>query len=168
LTSAVFGCQHQPKKSEVQLQNQVQNRKHFKVLDLPIDTSAADFIKNLEHFSAIQAKYVKTLSSVCKGGDEKAIERHTVRNKKIFVNDRIKLLFDNDSEILEIAPLAGYSMPYGTVPRAGILAGESTLAMLAKPFFCQLSIIFHVALPIYIINLFQQYKGLQSSCRRSQ
>ncbi|NXG75605.1 MCCB carboxylase, partial [Baryphthengus martii] len=57
-----------------------------------------------------------------KGGGENSISRHTQRNKKLFVRDRLKLLLD-DEDFLELSPLAGLRMPYGDVPAAGCLTG---------------------------------------------
>ncbi|NXJ10874.1 MCCB carboxylase, partial [Odontophorus gujanensis] len=62
------------------------------------------------------------LQVVSKGGGENAISRHTQRNKKLFVRERLKLLLDAEP-FLELSPLAGLSMPYGDVPAAGCLTG---------------------------------------------
>ncbi|NXX89592.1 MCCB carboxylase, partial [Centropus bengalensis] len=62
------------------------------------------------------------LEMVSKGGGEKAILRHTQRNKKLFVRERLKLLLDDES-FLELSPLAGFDMPYGDVPAAGCFTG---------------------------------------------
>ncbi|NWW78771.1 MCCB carboxylase, partial [Climacteris rufus] len=62
------------------------------------------------------------LERVRKGGGEKAILRHTQRNQKLFVRERLRLLLDA-GEFLELSPLAGLEMPYGDVPAAGCLTG---------------------------------------------
>ncbi|KFO85057.1 hypothetical protein N320_00228, partial [Buceros rhinoceros silvestris] len=62
------------------------------------------------------------LETVRKGGGENAVRRHTQRNKKLFVRERLKLLLD-DEPFLELSPLAGLAMPYGDVPAAGCLTG---------------------------------------------
>ncbi|NXY43086.1 MCCB carboxylase, partial [Ceuthmochares aereus] len=62
------------------------------------------------------------LEMVSKGGGEKAILHHTQRNKKLFVRERLKLLFDDES-FLELSLLAGLRMPYGDVPAAGCFTG---------------------------------------------
>lgn len=59
-----------------------------------------------------------------KGGGESAILRHTQRNKKLFVRERLRLLLDH-GEFLELSPLAGLDMPYGDVPAAGCLTGNA-------------------------------------------
>lgn len=62
------------------------------------------------------------MKQVQKGGGEKAILRHTQRNKKLLVRDRLRLLLDK-GEILELSPFAGLGMPYGDIPAAGCLTG---------------------------------------------
>ncbi|NXT76318.1 MCCB carboxylase, partial [Zapornia atra] len=62
------------------------------------------------------------LEVASKGGGDSAILRHTQRNKKLFVRERLKLLLDDES-FLELSPLAGLSLPYGDVPAAGCLTG---------------------------------------------
>ncbi|KFQ25948.1 hypothetical protein N331_02221, partial [Merops nubicus] len=62
------------------------------------------------------------LELVSKGGGENAVLRHTQRNKKLFVRERLKLLLDDES-YLELSPLAGLNLPYGDVPAAGCLTG---------------------------------------------
>ncbi|NXO00635.1 MCCB carboxylase, partial [Rhinopomastus cyanomelas] len=62
------------------------------------------------------------LERVSKGGGEDAILRHTQRNKKLFVRERLKLLLDDD-HFLELSPLAGLGLPYGDVPAAGCVTG---------------------------------------------
>ncbi|XP_063748398.1 methylcrotonoyl-coenzyme A carboxylase 2 isoform X3 [Eleginops maclovinus] len=57
-----------------------------------------------------------------KGGGEKAIARHTQRNRKLLVRDRLRLLLD-DEDFLELSPLAGLGLPYGDIPAAGCLTG---------------------------------------------
>ncbi|NXS93801.1 MCCB carboxylase, partial [Jacana jacana] len=62
------------------------------------------------------------LETASRGGGESAILRHTQRNKKLFVRERLKLLLD-DEPFLELSPLAGLDLPYGDVPAAGCLTG---------------------------------------------
>lgn len=60
---------------------------------------------------------------VKKGGGENAIIRHTKRNKKLLVRDRLRLLLD-DEDFLELSPFAGLDLPYGDIPSAGCLTGQ--------------------------------------------
>ncbi|KAH0618518.1 hypothetical protein JD844_017798 [Phrynosoma platyrhinos] len=69
--------------------------------------------------------YSELLEKVSKGGGENAIFRHTQKNKKLLVRERLKLLLD-DEPFLELSPFAGLDMPYGDVPAAGCLTGMFT------------------------------------------
>ncbi|XP_053929215.1 methylcrotonoyl-CoA carboxylase beta chain, mitochondrial isoform X2 [Cuculus canorus] len=80
------------------------------------------FRENLRNSEAALKRYTELLEMVSKGGGEKAILRHTQRNKKLFVRERLKLLLDDES-FLELSPLAGLDMPYGDVPAAGCFTG---------------------------------------------
>ncbi|XP_051481475.1 methylcrotonoyl-CoA carboxylase beta chain, mitochondrial-like [Apus apus] len=77
---------------------------------------------NFRNSEAVIRRYSELLERVSKGGGENAILRHTQRNKKLFVRERLKLLLDDES-FLELSPLAGLDMPYGDVPAAGCLTG---------------------------------------------
>ncbi|XP_074762096.1 methylcrotonoyl-CoA carboxylase beta chain, mitochondrial-like isoform X2 [Athene noctua] len=80
------------------------------------------FEENVRNSEAVIKRYSELLETVSKGGGENAILRHTQRNKKLFVRDRLKLLLDDES-FLELSPLAGLELPYGHVPAAGCLTG---------------------------------------------
>ena len=59
------------------------------------------------------------------GGSPKAILRHTEVNKKLLPRERLRLLLDEDAldSFVEISPLAGLDLEYGTVPCAGLIVG---------------------------------------------
>ncbi|KAK7889838.1 hypothetical protein WMY93_025398 [Mugilogobius chulae] len=87
----------------------------FPVLNLPLQTSYRHvFEANLRN------------STICykneKRGGANAIARHTQRNKKVLVRDRLRLLLDNE-DFLELSPFAGLGLPYGDIPSAGCLTG---------------------------------------------
>ncbi|XP_077132918.1 uncharacterized protein LOC143787771 [Ranitomeya variabilis] len=67
-------------------------------------------------------RYLELLANVKLGGGENAILRHTKRNKKLLVRERLKRLLD-DENFLELSPFAGFGLPYGDVPSAGCLSG---------------------------------------------
>ncbi|XP_018422807.1 PREDICTED: methylcrotonoyl-CoA carboxylase beta chain, mitochondrial-like [Nanorana parkeri] len=67
-------------------------------------------------------RYLELSGKVKLGGGENAILRHTQRNKKLLVRERLKLLLD-DENFLELSPLGGLGLPYGDVPSAGCLTG---------------------------------------------
>lgn len=72
-------------------------------------------------------RYVELSEKVRIGGGENAITRHTQRNRKLLVRDRLRLLLD-DKDFLELSPLAGLGLPYGDIPSAGCLTGQKPLA----------------------------------------
>ncbi|OXB82179.1 UNVERIFIED_CONTAM: hypothetical protein H355_009058 [Colinus virginianus] len=88
------------------------------------------FKENLKNSEAVIKRYSELLQVVSKGGGENAILRHTQRNKKLFVRERLKLLLD-DEPFLELSPLAGLSMPYGIGKICGIwclfIANDATV-----------------------------------------
>ncbi|KAL3869882.1 hypothetical protein ACJMK2_042509 [Sinanodonta woodiana] len=102
---------------------QQRKSKPFPVLDGKVDTSAAAFQENAAVMEKLIGNYRNMLAMAQAGGGEKAIERHTVRNKKFLATDRVRLLLDDDDYFLELAPLAGLGMEYGDVARAGVYAG---------------------------------------------
>lgn len=67
-------------------------------------------------------RYSELLEKVKLGGGENAILRHTQRNKKLLVRERLKRLLD-DETFLELSPFAGLGLSYGDVPSAGCLTG---------------------------------------------
>ncbi|XP_009907414.2 methylcrotonoyl-CoA carboxylase beta chain, mitochondrial [Dryobates pubescens] len=80
------------------------------------------FEENLKNSEAVIKRCSELLEAASRGGGERAVLRHSHRNKKLFVRDRLKLLLDHGA-FLELSPLAGLNMPYGDVPAAGCLTG---------------------------------------------
>ncbi|RMC08810.1 hypothetical protein DUI87_15061 [Hirundo rustica rustica] len=116
--------QHLPPRRFVS--NKPKPRRHpktFPVLDGNVPAGYRRvFEENLRNSEAVIKRYSELLERVKKGGGENAILRHTQRNKKLFVRERLRLLLD-DEDFLELSPLAGMDMPYGDVPAAGCLTG---------------------------------------------
>ncbi|PIO16317.1 hypothetical protein AB205_0128820, partial [Aquarana catesbeiana] len=77
---------------------------------------------NSRNSERCRERYLELTEKVKLGGGENAILRHTQRNKKLLVRERLKLLLDNEN-FLELSPLVGLGLPYGDVPSAGCLAG---------------------------------------------
>lgn len=101
----------------------------FKIIDGAIDSNSSTFKKNRETTLLALQKFSSVLKVAISGGDAKAVERHTLKNKKLLVTERLKLLFDNFDEVLEVMPVAGMGMKYGDIPRAGVLAGTNNKLM---------------------------------------
>lgn len=47
-----------------------------------------------------------------------------VKNKKVLVRDRIRMLLDPGTEFIELGTLVGFSLPYGDIPMGGLLGGK--------------------------------------------
>lgn len=94
----------------------------FKVIqDKPLDTS--DKERNRNEYKLLLKQYSKHVELAKSGGGENAIQRHTVKQKKLLASERLRLLLDDVDDFLELALSAGLGMPYGDVPRAGIITG---------------------------------------------
>ena len=62
------------------------------------------------------------------GGSEKAQHRHTVKNGKLLVRERLKLLLDADEKFLELSAHAGYKLYNGeTVSAGGVVTGVGVI-----------------------------------------
>ncbi|XP_034736584.1 methylcrotonoyl-coenzyme A carboxylase 2 isoform X2 [Etheostoma cragini] len=98
-------------------------RSAFQVLDQPLQPIHQHaYEANLQNSIACRNKYIELTEKVRKGGGENAIIRHTQRNRKLMVRDRLRLLLD-DEDFLELSPFAGLGLPYGDIPSAGCLTG---------------------------------------------
>ncbi|XP_041790786.1 methylcrotonoyl-coenzyme A carboxylase 2 isoform X1 [Chelmon rostratus] len=98
-------------------------RSAFPVLEQPLQPIHRHVYEaNLRNSNACHKKYVELSEKVRKGGGENAITRHTQRNRKLLVRDRLRLLLD-DEDFLELSPFAGLGLPYGDIPSAGCLTG---------------------------------------------
>jgi len=78
-------------------------------------------LANLEKSKALEDVYHKNLNRALAGGGKRGIDRHVNRNKKMLVRDRIKLLVDPGSPVLETSIFAGLDQEYGDVPCAGVV-----------------------------------------------
>lgn len=98
-------------------------RHSFSVLNLDESSkNRANSAENSKTFSEYVETFKAALAVSYAGGGAKAIEKHTERQKMV-VEDRVKALLDQDSPFLELSPLAGFQMEYGTIPRASMLTG---------------------------------------------
>ncbi|KAG7513798.1 methylcrotonoyl-CoA carboxylase beta chain, mitochondrial-like [Solea senegalensis] len=95
----------------------------FPVLELPLQPFHQHVYEaNLRNSNTCNKKFVELSEKVRKGGGQNSIERHTKRNRKLLVRDRLRLLLD-DEDFLELSPFAGLNLPYGDIPSAGCLTG---------------------------------------------
>lgn len=95
----------------------------FPVLNLPVQPIHRHVYEaNLRNSAVCHKKYIEFSEKVKQGGGANAVARHTQRNKKLLVRDRLRLLLDDD-DYLELSPFAGLGLPYGDIPSAGCLTG---------------------------------------------
>uniref|UniRef100_A0A3Q2P8F2 methylcrotonoyl-CoA carboxylase n=1 Tax=Fundulus heteroclitus TaxID=8078 RepID=A0A3Q2P8F2_FUNHE len=98
-------------------------RSAFPLLERPLQAIQRHVYEaNLRNSRACQKKYAELKEEVRRGGGANAVARHTQRNRKLLVRDRLRLLLDDD-DFLELSPLAGLGLPYGDIPSAGCLTG---------------------------------------------
>ncbi|XP_054150540.1 biotin-dependent 3-methylcrotonyl-coenzyme A carboxylase beta1 subunit-like [Melozone crissalis] len=120
------------------LSNKPKSRRHpktFPVLDGRVPAVYQHvFQENLRNSEAVIKRYSELLERVKEGGGAAAVLRHTQRNKKLFVRERLRLLLD-DADFLELSPLAGLHLPYGNVPAAGCLTGIGRICGIWCVFF---------------------------------
>jgi len=91
-------------------------------LESKIDTSSSEFKKNQQAMRKLVSELKEKLEEVKKGGPPRARELHESRGK-IFVRERLELLFDPDTPFLELSPLAAYDLYDNQAPGAGIVTG---------------------------------------------
>ncbi|XP_057698132.1 methylcrotonoyl-coenzyme A carboxylase 2 isoform X3 [Corythoichthys intestinalis] len=95
----------------------------FPVLDLPLQAIHQHVYEaNHRNSKTCHNKYIELNKKVTKGGGDNAIARHTQRNRKLLVQDRLRLLLD-DEDFIELSRFAGLGLPYGDIPSAGCLTG---------------------------------------------
>ena len=50
----------------------------------------------------------------------------------MLATDRLKRLFDDPEDVLELSQLAGLGLAYGNIPRAGIIIGNSKISIVTS------------------------------------
>src|SRR5215469_9745848 len=106
------------------------------VVGSPLDTGGAQYQARREamlaRLSELDAEHAKALA----GGGPKYVQRHRDRGK-LTVRERIELLIDPDSPLLELSALAGYGtgFPVGgsTVTAIGVISGTECLISASDP-----------------------------------
>ena len=91
-------------------------------LSSAIDPQSPEFARNAAAMTRLVEYLRGKLEAVRRGGSEEARARHTGRGK-LHVRERIKLLLDPGTELLELSPLAAHDMYGGEVPSASIITG---------------------------------------------
>uniref|UniRef100_A0A8P4KR81 methylcrotonoyl-CoA carboxylase n=1 Tax=Dicentrarchus labrax TaxID=13489 RepID=A0A8P4KR81_DICLA len=111
-------------------------RSAFPVLEQPLQPIHRHVYEaNLRNSNSCHKKYMELREQVMKGGGENAMTRHTQRNRKLLVRDRLRLLLD-DEDFLELSLFAGLGLPYGDIPSAGCLTVISNCMMTINDLWC--------------------------------
>jgi len=81
-----------------------------------------EFNKNEDAMKLIIAQMKKKLDQIYLGGGKKAIDKQKEKGK-LTARERVELLIDKDSEVLELAEFAGYDMyeEFGGCPAGGVV-----------------------------------------------
>ncbi len=87
-----------------------------------VNIRSKEFQENKVHMQALVAELKERVARVKKGGPSHLHEAHKKRGK-LFVRERLKLLFDPDTPFLELSPLAAWDMYNNEAPSAGIITG---------------------------------------------
>src|SRR3989440_3552576 len=87
-----------------------------------IDPQSADFARNTEAMKALVAELRAKLDAAMQGGSEEARARHAARGK-LLARERVNLLLDPGTPLLELSPLAAHGMYGGDVHSASIITG---------------------------------------------
>lgn len=99
--------------------------RHFQTLNAEVDTHAEQFKQNLARAEEMVAHLKERTTYAEGGGGEKAIVRHTQKNKKMLVRERVKRLLDDESggAFLELNPLCGLGLYGADVQGGGVVTG---------------------------------------------
>ena len=72
-----------------------------------------------ERQSALLSQLGDVYKQAFAGGGPTAVQRHVEVNKKVLPRERLRMLLDEGSPVLELSVTAGHELEYGTVPCAG-------------------------------------------------
>lgn len=86
--------------------------------------------RNEKNYKQLLDQYTKHVELAKSGGGEAAVQRHTLKQKKLLATERLRLLLDDEDDFLELGLSAGLGMPYGDVPRAGMISGILSVVLL--------------------------------------
>jgi 3-methylcrotonyl-CoA carboxylase beta subunit len=87
-----------------------------------IDSSSAEFKRNVDAMAAQVAELRAKLGAVAGGGGAASRAKHTARGKML-ARDRVDLLVDPGTAFLELSPLAAHGLYGGDVHSASIVTG---------------------------------------------
>jgi acetyl-CoA carboxylase carboxyltransferase component len=91
-------------------------------IESKINTNSQEFKNNTVAMEDAVKTLKKRLRQIKKGGPDYMHKKHTERNK-LFVRERLRLLLDPDTPLLELSPLAAWDMYKNEHPSAAIITG---------------------------------------------
>src|SRR5258708_570439 len=91
-------------------------------IEARIDRNRPDFQENTHYFQQLLDQLNQRVQKVQQGGGADAIAKHRKRNK-LLARERIQLLCDPATRLLELSPLAAWDMYDHEAPSAGIVTG---------------------------------------------
>ena len=97
------------------------------VLESHIDPASETFRSNHSRMTALVEELRARTAAAREGGGPKYVERHRAQGK-LPVRDRIALLLDEGSPLLELSPLAAWDMYDNEAPAAGVITGIGRVA----------------------------------------
>src|SRR2546428_2110759 len=92
------------------------------ILTSQVEREGDVFERRRERMEAVVAELGERTAEVARGGGPEATERHRSRGK-LTARERVDLLVDPDTALLELSPLAAWDLYDGQAPSAGILTG---------------------------------------------
>ncbi|MPZ26837.1 MAG: acetyl-CoA carboxylase carboxyltransferase subunit [Micromonosporaceae bacterium] len=106
------------------------------VLDTAVDPRAQSYLDARTAMLASLAELEAGLDAAREGGGERAVTRHHARGK-LLARERVELLVDRDSPLLELSPVAGWgtSAPVGAavVTALGMVADRPCVIVASDP-----------------------------------
>ena len=91
-------------------------------IESKIDTSSVSYLSNREAYLNILAEFRKTLKQVRESVPESAVRKHKERGK-LLARERINLLVDKNTPLIELSTLAAFNLYNNEFPSAGIITG---------------------------------------------
>lgn len=83
----------------------------------------AEYDANKAKMEEVVFSFKEAMRSSMQGGGDRAKQKHKARGK-LLARERIDALVDYGTPFLELSPMAGYDLPYGSIPSGGIVTGD--------------------------------------------
>ena len=108
----------------------------MEVLASRVDPSSEDFLTNAEGMAALLAQLDELQMQARSGGSERSVARHRERGR-LLPRERIELLIDPDTPLLELSPLTANGTEYhvggGGVTALGVISGVECVIAASDP-----------------------------------